>query len=856
MVYVGPRHIPLLLLLLGVLAPAVAQPTHVPGPISVQPPAELGFFSLGRPEEGTTAPIKSRFCLAESHGALPTNAWWVPAVLHTSTLGANYITQLPYVFTLEAAQLRVYYPHLEATSDEVSHTYPTSPWSLSALAPLPTAHCVVKADPFTVTFAWTTNGAKVMQSTLVRGSPFVTMYYTSAAPVLSTEQNVSTLAVDGVEHACNGQGLAGAQLTLQFEESDEEWTVFLPPNTPVRCISGNSRTVVEVLETSFTGNVRLALSNNCTTGRSPLCDRPGSPNRDLAEFRSALAAGSLECITGASLGYDEQPEAMRVTVQWKRERCWARSKPGELLLYALPHQIPLFACEEGAQVAILPNGGHRNLRGYNRPVITTNHGSLWVWLVPNLPMPWVSDPDPRRLEALKQAMKADETWDFGGEVLSGMIDSYFGGKELAKMARLILLFDELDGAGQGNVTLRFLHDLKARLHNWFTIKQNPLMYDSVWGGIVSCGCKAKQGLDHTHFDGWHCANDPRKGECTIDDIMAEFGNGHYNDHHFHYGYWIYAAAVVARYDPTFVKAHDGHVLALIRDIANPSPADPYFTPWRHFDWYVGHAWAGGIYPLPEGRNQESTSESINAWYAIALYGEATKNTAVKALGKAQALLETLSAKYYWHVQAAEPIYPKAFTRHMVGILYDSKVTSWTWFGQENWKVHGIQIIPITPMVHHLFSPEFARKEFVIYDRVCQKDPSCANGGFKVFAVAEEAFVNPDAAWEDAQKLPAATFEGTGGGGNSRTNLLYFIASWGRFPHSQWRLPDPRLCPFEREFPWEPQSESHPWRKVAAVVGATAAFALVAWLVARRPRWSAEERRPLAAAPSASYSDEA
>lgn len=28
----------------------------------------------------------------------------------------------------------------------------------------------------------------------------------------------------------------------------------------------------------------------------------------------------------------------------------------------------------------------------------------------------------------------------------------------------------------------------------------------------------------------------------------------------------------------------------------------------------------------------------------------------------------------WHVQAAEPIYPKAFTRHMVGILYDSKVS--------------------------------------------------------------------------------------------------------------------------------------------------------------------------------------
>lgn len=72
------------------------------------------------------------------------------------------------------------------------------------------------------------------------------------------------------------------------------------------------------------------------------------------------------------------------------------------------------------------------------------------------------------------------------------------------------------------------------------------------------------------------------------------------------------------------------------------------------------------------------------------------------------------------------------------------------------------------------------------------------------AVAEEAFVNPDAAWEDAQKLPAATFEGTGGGGNSRTNLLYFIASWSQgwagiptflYPPGPWGgAPTPFLFP--------------------------------------------------------------
>jgi hypothetical protein len=47
------------------------------------------------------------------------------------------------------------------------------------------------------------------------------------------------------------------------------------------------------------------------------------------------------------------------------------------------------------------------------------------------------------------------------------------------------------------------------------------------------------------------------------------------------------------------------VLALIRDIANPSALDPHFTPFRHFDWFVGHSWALGIVADANGRNQVS-----------------------------------------------------------------------------------------------------------------------------------------------------------------------------------------------------------------------------------------------------------
>jgi endo-1,3(4)-beta-glucanase len=56
--------------------------------------------------------------------------------------------------------------------------------------------------------------------------------------------------------------------------------------------------------------------------------------------------------------------------------------------------------------------------------------------------------------------------------------------------------------------------------------------------------------------------------------------GFYNDHHFHYGYHIYAAAAVAHFDYAWGRQHFDQVLLLIRDIANPSDDDIYFPKCR------------------------------------------------------------------------------------------------------------------------------------------------------------------------------------------------------------------------------------------------------------------------------------
>lgn len=97
--------------------------------------------------------------------------------------------------------------------------------------------------------------------------------------------------------------------------------------------------------------------------------------------------------------------------------------------------------------------------------------------------------------------------------------------------------------------------------------------------------------------------------------------------HFHYGYHIYAAAVVAHFDPEWGRTHFEEVLLLIRDIANPSVKDNFFPTFRHKDWYLGNSWANGIpviggQPYLNGRNQESSSEAIAAYEGVALFGSA------------------------------------------------------------------------------------------------------------------------------------------------------------------------------------------------------------------------------------------
>lgn len=86
---------------------------------------------------------------------------------------------------------------------------------------------------------------------------------------------------------------------------------------------------------------------------------------------------------------------------------------------------------------------------------------------------------------------------------------------------------------------------------------------------------------------------------------------------------------------------------LIKEIANWDRSDTRFPFLRNFDPYEGHSWAAGHAGFADGNNQESSSEAINAWQAIILWGEATGNKTIRDLGIYLYTTEIEAINNYW-----------------------------------------------------------------------------------------------------------------------------------------------------------------------------------------------------------------
>ena len=181
---------------------------------------------------------------------------------------------------------------------------------------------------------------------------------------------------------------------------------------------------------------------------------------------------------------------------------------------------------------------------------------------------------------------------------------------------------------------------------------HPLVYDEVYRGLISSQA----------FGG---------------EMWVDFGNTMYNDHHYHFGYIIVAGAIQRMLDPTWSRLPEltKNIDLLIRDVANPDAAlDVYFPAFRHFSWYLGHSYSHGITPFADGKDQESTSEDMNFDYGMMLWGKATGNAKLEALGKLMLKVNSRAIQLYFLMKDDNPIHPPEFKKNKVtGIFFDNKV---------------------------------------------------------------------------------------------------------------------------------------------------------------------------------------
>ena len=247
---------------------------------------------------------------------------------------------------------------------------------------------------------------------------------------------------------------------------------------------------------------------------------------------------------------------------------------------------------------------------------------------------------------------------------------YWQGKGLQRIA---LLMGVAAREGMDDVRDDLLDKLKERAESWFSGQSDRTYfhYDKQLGTVVSY---------------------PEEYDAVKD----------MNDHHFHYGYWIRAAAEIGLYDRDWIApgAWGGIVDELIKDIATAERGRADYPYIRNFDPYEGHSWASGVATSDDGNNQESSSEAINAWSGLMLWGMLHNRPELIELGTYLYATEIQAVNHYWF-DIHQQTLPKAFESDQVSMVFGGKLLHNTWWIDEPRQIHGINLLPFTPASTYL-----------------------------------------------------------------------------------------------------------------------------------------------------------
>ena len=257
-----------------------------------------------------------------------------------------------------------------------------------------------------------------------------------------------------------------------------------------------------------------------------------------------------------------------------------------------------------------------------------------------------------------------------------------------------------------------------------------------------------------------------------------------NDHHFTYGYWIRTAAEIALRDPAWAAKDKwgGMIDLLVADIATAERGRADFPFLRNFDAYEGHSWASGVGGVGEygafGNNQESSSESINAWAALILWGEINGNRELRDLGIFLYVSEIEGINHYWF-DVHGLVFPPEYKNVEVSLVFGGRYIHNTWWTDEPRQIKGINLLPITTSSTYLGKhPAYIKRnldalkpEMEIYAKFGKKPPYPPPAD-----IWQDIFAKYGALGDPAAGLAAWDRWGSVELGDSRTHALHWLLS--------------------------------------------------------------------------------
>lgn len=463
------------------------------------------------------------------------------------------------------------------------------------------------------------------------------------------------------------------------------------------------------------------------------------PNRDagtLAEFHKRAYAFIID--TRADFVYDEKRSEVTTTYSVKTEvkegtdsgtlfglypHHWHRNP---LVTITLPHQYDTI------------RGPMKLLAGTKFQTRLRYTGVMPFW--PGLG-------DGPQVAKLKEFLATDT--QFGPDTLLGNRGTYWEGKGFNKAVQVMNIAEQ-----QGDLARRnaILAAMKKRLELWFKPEENAERY--------------------FHYN---------KAVGTLIGYPDEFGSAQeVNDHHFHYGMWVQAAAQIALRDPAWAAKDKwgGMVEMLIADIATTDRGNPMFPRLRNFDPYEGHSWAAGLAQFFDGNNHESSSEAINAWAALILWGEATGNKALRDTAVYLFTHEVEAANYYWF-DLHKLVFHKEYQNTVAGIVWGNKYVHNTWWTQDPREIHGINFIPITTASTYLArDPAYLLRNLQAMDQEFTK--FIANEGKAPKDIWQDILLGAKALADPKAAATEWNPEGSVEDGETRTHTYHWLQSLVRF----------------------------------------------------------------------------